>query len=220
MCGRWAVSFSAENLEERYGASLPGGRLRPSYNIAPTATVPTVTRNSPNRIIMMRWGLIPFWAKDEKIGYRLINARAESVRQKPAFRRSFASARCLVPASGFYEWQKREREKVPFYIRLRDTEIFSFAGLYDVWQDPQGREVTSFTIITTAPNKVVEPVHNRMPVVLEREDEDVWLDKVTPAEKLQSLLRPYARENNMEAYPVSERVNNPLHDSPENIRPA
>jgi putative SOS response-associated peptidase YedK len=165
----------------------------------------------------MRWGLIPSWAKEAAIGDKLINARGETVAEKPSFRGPFRRTRCLVPASGFYEWQKTASGKVPHFIHLVDDDLFAMAGLYDVWHDPAGEDVRSYTIITTGANAMMAPIHQRMPVILRREDEETWLDPDAPTEVLQTLLRPY--DGAMDAYPVSTRVNRPDQDDPGVIEP-
>ncbi len=216
MCGRYALILVGDGtLQRRFslGELLPD--TPPRYNVAPTQTLPVVVRHSPNRIEMMRWGLIPSWAKDASIGSRMINARAETVAEKPAYRKPLRSQRCLVPASGFYEWKREGAGKQPYFIHVKDEPLFAFAGLYDCWRDPNGQTVLSYTIITTAANAITAPVHDRMPVILQQEDEGTWLDPdVTEPGHLLSLLRPYsARE--MEAYPVSSAVNSPRNDTPD-----
>ena len=151
--------------------------LAPRFNAAPTQTLPVIVRQSPNHLALMRWGLVPSWAKDASIGSRMINARVETVAEKPAYGRLLRRQRCLVPASGFYEWKREGRRRTPFYFHLRDDAPFAFAGLWDVWTNPEGRgEVHSYTIVTCPANAVVAPVHDRMPVMLEREAEETWLD--------------------------------------------
>jgi len=139
----------------------------------------------------MRWGLIPFWAKDESIGKKMFNARSESVVEKPAFRKAYKTQRCLVPSNGFYEWKTENGKKVPYYFEVKDRPIFGFAGLFDIWEEPvSSKEVYSYTIVTTEPNEIVKPIHDRMPVILEKKNEDVWLDKTTSLIMLQELLFP------------------------------
>lgn len=194
----------------------------PRYNIAPTQSVPiVVSRENSRALVPMRWGLIPRWAKDPSIGNRLINARSESLSQKPAFRRSFQRRRCLVPADSFYEWQKKASgDKQPIRLTVGEGEIFAFAGLWDQWIHPDdGHRVCSFTIITTRPNDKVRPIHHRMPVILQREEEDLWLDPgVQDPVILRPLLGPCDSEN-MRIYPVSRMVNSPKNDQPECILP-
>jgi putative SOS response-associated peptidase YedK len=222
MCGRYSQSQSAEIIAQAFQVdNVPP--LKPRYNIAPTQSVPTVlqTSASTNRQFkMLHWGLIPSWAKDAKMGARLINARAETVAEKPAFRSAFRQRRCLVLADGFYEWQQQEekKQKQPFYFHLREKQPFAFAGLWEHWQDDAaGEEIESCTLLTTEANELMEPIHNRMPVILDPKDYDLWLDpKVKNSELLQPLLRPYATEE-MTAYRVSTAVNKPIHDTAECI---
>jgi putative SOS response-associated peptidase YedK len=218
MCGRYGF-VPGNNFDERFQVEHQQEPLLPSYNVAPGATMPVVVRNSPNRIELMKWGLIPFWAKDPKISYKTINARAETVASSPAFREAFKRRRCLVPASGFYEWQKTERGKLPYFIHLKETELFAFAGLYDVWKDAEGNELRTYTIITTIPNDLVQPIHNRMPVILHPDDEAMWIDpKMNDTKALRALLQPFPVAL-MEAYPVSRTVNTPAIDTPALIEP-
>lgn len=216
MCGRYAFIVVGDgSLQRRFSLEELLPAVPPRYNVAPTQTLPVIVRQSPNHIAMMRWGLISSWAKDASIGARMINARAETVAEKAAFRTPLRSHRCLVPASGFYEWKREGTSKQPYFIHLKDEPLFAFAGLYDRWRDPQGQDVWSYTIITTAANAITAPVHDRMPVILRREDEDKWLspDNTEP-EHLLPLLRPYPADA-MEAYPVSSAVNSPRNDAPD-----
>ncbi len=215
MCGRYAIVLVGDGtLQRRFSIEELLDDPAPRFNVAPTQTLPVITRNSPNRVEMMRWGLIPSWAKDAGIGSKMINARAETVAEKPAFRRSLRSRRCLVPASGFFEWKRDGESKTPHFIHLPDEPLFAFAGLYDVWRDPDGRTVQSYTVLTTQPNELMAEIHNRMPVILRREDEDEWLDPAnTEPEHLLPLLRPYPAHD-MAAYPVSRMVNSPMNDAP------
>lgn len=219
MCGRFTL-IQIEELPKRFEAEIIGEiTLKKRYNISPNQPVPIVFQESPNKIEEMVWGLIPHWAKDPKIGNELINARAESLLEKPAFKDSFLKRRCLVPADGFYEWKKEGKEKIPYYIKLKDNSIFAFAGLYDIWKREDGKLIKTFTIITTEPNDLVREIHNRMPVILRSEDEKIWINKEEKnITKLLSLLKPYPSEE-MEAYPVSKRVNNPSYDSEDLIKP-
>jgi len=220
VCGRFTIGEIKE-LVPRFSISnqIPD-MPRPRFNIAPTQDVPIVISRSPHQLVMMRWGLIPFWAKDPKIGSRMINARSETVAERPAFRASLKEHRCLVPTTGFYEWKPTGKGKVPFFIRRTDEKLFAMAGLYDHWKDPAGEEVLSFTILTTAANDLMAPIHDRMPVVLSREDEEKWV-RSSPLEdgELERMARPYP-SSQMEAYPVSRAVNDLTKDSEELIRPA
>ncbi len=217
MCGRYSF-VPNQDFAERFQVENQQLELLPRYNVAPGQAMPVITRNSPNRVEEMRWGLVPFWAKDPRIGNRMINARAETIAEKPAFRRPLAARRCLVPANGFYEWQRSEEGKIPHYIFLRDTDSFAFAGLYEIWKDDADNVLRTYTIITTTPNALMEPIHNRMPVILGREDEALWLDKAAEIPALLALLRPYPAEL-MDAYPVSRAVNSPANEGEALIEP-
>jgi putative SOS response-associated peptidase YedK len=217
MCGRYSF-VPNQNFAERFEVENQQLDLQTRYNVAPTQVMPVITRNSPNRVEEMRWGLVPFWAKDASIGNRMINARAETIAEKPAFRRALAARRCLVPASGFYEWQRSPEGKVPHYIFLPDADTFAFAGLYEIWKDDAGNVLKTYTIITTTPNELMAPIHNRMPVILRREDEALWLDKAAEVPDLLALLQPYPAEQ-MDAYPVSRAVNSPTNDDEALIEP-
>ncbi len=221
MCGRFTLSASATDLIQQFDlASLPS--WMPRYNIAPTQEVLTVLRlrDTPERQSrLLRWGLIPMWAEGPAVGSRMINARAETVATKPAFRRAFRERRCLILADGFYEWQRQDGRKQPFYIRLHDGRPFAFAGLWERWVPLDGQPLDSSTIITTKSNDLVGRIHQRMPVILAPEDYDLWLDpSLHEPERLQPLLRPHPAEE-MVAYPVSTRVNNPANDTPDCIVP-
>lgn len=226
MCGRFTLRSQADVLAEVFEL-VETPDISPRYNIAPTQPVPVIRQTSHmvgRRLEALRWGLIPTWADDPAIGSRMINARAETVSTKPAFRAAFHKRRCLVIADGFYEWQKVEPErgrsrprKQPHYIHLRDERPFAMAGLWEHWEGPDGSVIESCTIITTQPNEVVVPLHDRMPVILGASDYDMWLDPDNKRlDELQDLLRPCAADE-IEAYPVSTRVNSPATDSPDCI---
>ena len=212
MCGRYTLSAPAGDLAQLFGVSEEDLPLQPRYNVAPTQEVAAVLADGGGRRLeMLRWGLIPSWAKDPGIGARMINARAETVPEKPSFRKAFKERRCLIPADGFYEWQKTNGGKQPFYIRMQDGSPFAFAGLWETWNGDEG-ELRTCTIITTAPNELTGEIHNRMPVILDPEDHDLWLDPdFDQKDPLAELLRPYPADL-MEAYPVSRLVNSPRND--------
>jgi putative SOS response-associated peptidase YedK len=221
MCGRFSQAQIAELDREVFKLlSIPA--LPPRYNVAPTQEVAVVRQGSEaaeRSLDLLRWGLIPHWAKDPAIGNRMINARAESVADKPAFRDSFRERRCLVPSDGFYEWAKAKHGKQPYYVRVLGGKLFAFAGLWDRWRDPTGETRETFTIITTEPNELLRQVHNRMPVILAPEEYDSWLaPEATTAADLSKLLRPYPTEQ-MSYYPVSRYVNSPDNEGPECVRP-
>jgi putative SOS response-associated peptidase YedK len=221
MCGRFVRTTPLPVLAELFlfpeVAEQP-----PRYNIAPTQPVAAVRATGDPRhreLAFLRWGLVPSWAEDPKIGYRLINARAETAADKPSFRSAFRQRRCLIPADGFYEWQKAGAKKQPYFIGMADGKPFAFAGLWDHWEG-DGQVIESCTILTTSANEAVRPLHERMPVILPPEHYDQWLDpRMTKPELLQPLLGPYPAEA-LKIYPVNPVVNNPRNDSPQCLEPA
>jgi putative SOS response-associated peptidase YedK len=218
MCGRY-VFVPDNNLKDRFSLKNNIDSLVPNYNVSPGEFLPVIINDNGNMITLMRWGLIPSWAKDPNIAYRLINARADSVSFKPSFRTAFKHRRCLIPASGFYEWKKEGKHKQPYYFVLKDKSTFAFAGLWDQWLSPDGSEIQTYTIITTDPNSLVNSVHNRMPVILQKEDESIWLENNFENEdKYLSLLQPLP-ESLMKFYPVSPEVNQPVKNSADLIKP-
>ena len=220
MCGRFMLVSKMEDLQARFGFQAGQLELGPRYNVAPTQGVLTVVNDGHNRAEMMRWGLIPYWAKDASVGNRMINARAETLAQRSAFRRALERRRCLVPADGFYEWRRDGARSVPVYVALKSREPFGMAGLWEVWKAPTGEWVHSCTIITTRPNALIESIHDRMPVILPRQAEAHWLDHGSgDAGSLLGLLAPYPADE-MEAYAVSGRVNSPKYDDPACLTPA
>ena len=193
--------------------------LQPSFNVAPTDNVAVVLNNGVKQLVAMRWGLVPFWATDPKIASKHINARAETLTAKPAFKDAFKRRRCLVVADGFFEWQKQDATKTPLFIHLEPERPFGFAGLYEIWTPPLGEKLVTCTIITTEPNELVRPIHDRMPVILPKEAEDFWLDSaVEDHTRLLDLLQPY-QASDMSAFPVSKLVNSVKNNSPECIEP-
>jgi len=221
MCGRFTLATPEQDLVVQFNLpEIPD--LQPRYNIAPTQPVAAVrlpTAEGHRELVMLHWGLIPFWADDPGLGARMINARSETVADKPAFRAAFRRRRCLVPADGFYEWQKQNGAKQPFYIRMQDARPFGFAGLWERWQGKDGTVIESCTLLTTQPNELIRPLHNRMPVILHPHNYAVWLDpEVEDVDVLRRLLDPYP-SGEMEAYPVSRYVNAPQNEGPECIAP-
>ncbi|MCY3923587.1 MAG: SOS response-associated peptidase [Chloroflexi bacterium] len=217
MCGRYSLTADAEELARRFEFASDWRDLVPRYNIAPTQQVLAVVGGDDRRAGLMRWGLIPHWAKERKSGRPLINARAETVAERPAFRAAFRRRRCLVLADGFYEWQQTGGGKRPMRIVLESGEPFAFAGLWSVWTDPEGRRIPSCAIITTEANELVRPIHERMPVILPADAEAFWLDaEVDDPGALGSLLTPYPIEE-MDVYEVSSLVNSAANDGPEVI---
>ena len=217
MCGRYYFFTPADIVARRFGLAAPEA-LRPRYNIAPQSEAPVVlVREGTRRLVPMRWGLVPSWSKDAASAYRMINARAETAPEKPSFRGPFRRQRLLVPADGFYEWKREGETKRPFALRLASRDPFAMAGLWDRWKTPDRGELLSFTILTTSANGLVSQVHDRMPVILPRDAESVWLDPTESEAALKSLLVPYAGE--MEAVAIGKNVNNPRSDSPELLTP-
>ena len=212
MCGRYSLTADLGELAGRFEFDGDWEAFERRYNIAPTQEVLTVVGGETRRAGYMRWGLIPFWAKNASIGSRMINARAETVAEKPAFRNSLRRRRCLVLADGFYEWQRVGKTKRPYRIVMRSGEPFAFAGLWETWRDPEGTVIPSCTIITTTPNDLLKPIHNRMPVILPKDIEEFWLDEsVDDPIALGSVLTPYP-DDVMEAYEVSPLVNSAAND--------
>ncbi len=210
MCGRFALASLEKEIIEEFDISEPVSNYRQSYNIAPSQDI--VVMKESGKLVAMRWGLVPHWAKDEKIGYKMINARAESITEKPSFRKPFAKQRCLILASGFYEWKKDGKNKTPYYIHLKDNKPFSFAGIYDTWA-MGGKTVVSCTIITTSPNALMKKIHDRMPVIVARKDRRAWLED---SEHAKELLETFP-EKDLDVYEVSSLVNSPRNNSPECI---
>ena len=217
MCGRFTRSQNIPAIAKEFGVEQVSFDLGPSYNIAPTQKVGVVITDGVKQLVPMRWGLVPSWAKDPSIGNKMINARAETITEKASYRNAFKKRRCLVVADGFYEWQTIDGIKRPMYIRLKSGKPFGFGGLYEVWKSPEGEELTTCAIITTEPNELMSTIHQRMPVIIPGEDHDQWLDpKTDDRDRLLELLKPYPARD-MEAYPVSKRVNSPGYNSPECI---
>jgi putative SOS response-associated peptidase YedK len=218
MCGRYRLSRRKQIIEEHFDSASGEEDWSPRYNIAPTQPVPVIRQNpkEPRReLSLMRWGLIPSWAKDSSISAQMINARSETAATKPAFRDPLTSRRCLVPADGFYEWVRTGKAKQPYCFEVNDGELFAFAGLWDRWKDPNGQWIKSCSILTTTPNAVTSPVHDRMPVIIDRADYDLWLDPgMTNVEAASDLLKPYDART-MRSYPVSTRINHVANDDPE-----
>ncbi|MBF8963014.1 SOS response-associated peptidase [Pontibacter sp. FD36] len=214
MCGRYSVLPKAKG-NSRVAELLEKSMKEAHYNAAPSQSLPVVTIDKPDTIQYFSWGLQPFWAKDSKSIKRSINARAETLREKPSFRSLLKSKRCLVPADGFFEWQVTPQGKVPHRILLKNEELFSFAGLWDEFIDKSTGEILhTYTIITTDANDLVKPIHDRMPVILSPEAEELWLDEHETQDDLLSLLKPFEADK-MKEYPVSTLVNSPKNNMPE-----
>jgi len=214
MCGRFSVAKKAEDIEERFNAKMDKSYFRAVYNAAPSQRLPVITNEDSHSVSFFRWGLVPFWAKNISIGNKLINARAETLVEKPAFRAALKKKRCLVIADGFYEWMKTKEEKIPYRIVLKDNVLFAFAGLWDEWIDTEGKSLFSFTIITTTPNALMQTIHTRMPVILTKDAEQTWLNTSSDMSDALEALKPYSSEL-MQAYPVSKAVNSTMHNEPD-----
>jgi putative SOS response-associated peptidase YedK len=220
MCRRFVRRRSSSNLAEAFRVNDISDDLQPSFNVAPTHNVAVVLDDSERHLISMRWGLISSWASDPTIGRKLINAPAETLAQKAAFKNAFRNRRCLVVADGFYKWQKQKGTKTPLLIQLKSERPFGFAGLYETWTSPSGEIVSTCTIVTTEPNDIVRLIHDRMPVILATDVEDFWLDStVQDHRRLVDLLLPYPAEE-IEAYAVSPLVNSVKNDSIDCIEPS
>lgn len=209
MCGRFTL-FIDEDFYPRFRISeiIP---ITPNYNISPGQNSFVVIKDKEqNKLIKMRWGLIPHWAKDEKIGYKMINARAETVTNKPSFKKAYKTQRCIIPANGFFEWEKRNEKKIPHYFQLKEEKYLGLAGLYENWQNPQEKKIQTFTIITTTANTLVSRIHNRMPVILDKKEEDNWL-RNDDSKFLKDLLNP-VNDSYLKEYEVSTEVNNPRNN--------
>ena len=221
MCGRFTLTADPNDLREAFPWLNIPQNPTPRYNVAPTQPVAVIPNNGKQTLDYYNWGLVPFWAKDPSIGSRMINARSETLMEKPSFKSAFKRKRCLIPATGFYEWKAVEgqKTKTPMYIQLKTGKPFAFAGLWDRWESKEGSTILSCTIITTSPNELVGQIHNRMPVILNPENYSLWLETgEPPLEKLNQLLQPYP-EAEMQAYEVSRLVNKPDVDNPSLIHP-
>ncbi|NCC73284.1 MAG: SOS response-associated peptidase [Sphingobacteriia bacterium] len=219
MCGRYSFAPDLKIVNEHYDITVTDGDIQPNYNCAPSQLLPVITNENPGEMVLFRWGLIPFWAKDSAIGNKLINARSETITEKSSYRNAFRRRRCLVPADAFYEWKSMQgqKEKIPFRIYLPDQLIFSMAGIWEKWKSPDGKTVNSFSIITTSPNELMAEIHNRMPVILPQSSEKQWLNSDNEHDLLE-LLRPFPSQK-MSAYRISSLLNSPANNSKEIIQP-
>lgn len=212
MCGRASLTKNEKELELRFNATFYSEDIErynplPNYNLGPGQFHPVIMNQDPSHFQYLRWGLIPFWAKDEKNAYKMINARAESILEKPAFKSSFKSRRCLVPIDGFYEWKKSPQGiSLPYRFVQKNQEVFSLAGIWENWNSPEGKELFTFSVITVKANNIVGNIHARMPAILFPTEEKYWLDNDIKTDDLKELLRPYP-DNSMFGYPVSTKVN-------------
>jgi putative SOS response-associated peptidase YedK len=221
MCGRFTLTVDPADLQDVFGDYTFPSQFAPRFNIAPSQPVLAIPNDGKNKADFFIWGLIPSWSKDPSIGNRLINARGETIAEKPSFRGGFKYKRCLILTDGFYEWQAQPgtKIKIPHFIHMKDRKPFAFAGLWDEWHSPEGSSILSCTIITTEPNKLMAGIHNRMPVILDSKDYNIWLDAApqTPA-NLFPLIKPFPADK-MSAYPVSTLVNSPANDKAELVVP-
>ncbi|MBN1429517.1 MAG: SOS response-associated peptidase [Anaerolineae bacterium] len=221
MCGRFTLMLDANGLQVAFPTFTPPPMVAPRYNIAPTQPVLAIANDGKSKIDFFLWGLIPSWAKDPSMGARMINARAETLAEKPSFKNAYKRRRCLIPADGFYEWQKGpdSKDRTPMFIHRQDRQPFAFAGLWETWH-PGDENILSCAIITTTANPLMAPIHDRMPVILPQSAWEEWLDPVEqPPAELDKFLRPYPA-NEMAAYPVSTLVNSAANDRPECVLPA
>ncbi|MFO7322856.1 MAG: SOS response-associated peptidase [Chloroflexota bacterium] len=219
MCGRFTLTADPQVMRDMFGLTTVPEGIEPRYNVAPTQPVAVITNEDPTTLTFHRWGLVPSWSKDIAIGNKLINARAETAHEKPSFRAAFRRRRCLIPTNGFYEWQTANGDKRPHFIYLRDEPVFAFAGLWEIWYSPDGDELRTCTILTTAANDLLRPLHERMPVILKRENYADWLEPgEAPIEALIPLMKPYDPDK-MALYEVSRMVNRATVDTPELIEP-
>ena len=221
MCGRFTLTVDPSELQEAFEHYSFPKKFAPRFNISPTQPVLAIPNDAKNKADFFLWGLIPSWSKDPTIASKLINARGETIAEKPSFRGGFKYKRCLIPVDGFYEWKanSNQKTKTPYFIHMKDRSPFAFAGLWDEWHSPDGDSIRTCTIITTEPNELMSSLHNRMPVILDSKDYDKWLDPTpqTP-ENLLHLIKPF-RADKMSAYPVSTLVNKPSNDVPECVVP-
>jgi putative SOS response-associated peptidase YedK len=217
MCGRYTQTLDLKKIVNQFGITQADlSRVQPSHNIAPSQPVAVIHREKENlRLDAMKWGLVPAWAKDPGIGNRMINARSETLTEKPSFRGPFKNSRCLIPADGFFEWKREGRLKQPYYIRLKSKEVFTFAGLWSYWMGSDGSELLSCAIITGTPNELIKPIHHRMPIILPEARREEWMDlTLHDVGQLLTMLQPYPSDD-MEAYPISTFVNSPANNSSE-----
>ena len=215
MCGRFQLSVKGKQISERFDVEVFEEMYSPNFNCAPSQKLAVITNTAPKKLSFFQWGLIPFWAKDPQMGVKLINTRSETINEKPAFRQAFEKRRCLIPVNGFYEWRKSD--KTPFRIFLKNEKLFALAGIWETWKDGEDRPINTFSIITTSPNSLMKNIHDRMPVILPPEHEEIWLkeEKIT---QLRKLLIPFD-STKLDAYPISKKVNSPKNNGAEIVVP-
>ena len=215
MCGRFALYSSFQAIKDYADLLNDNNEIEANYNVAPGQEIPILINNNQQNVLRLcKWGLIPFWAKDENIGNKLINTRSETIAEKPSFKYAFQRRRCLIPANGFYEWKKENKQ--PYYITLQNRELFSFAGIWEIWKSPAGKQIYSCSIITTLPNEKLTSIHHRMPVILKKEQEKNWL-LLDDQTLLLKLLISYPKEETL-FHPVSLEVNSAKNNYPELIK--
>jgi putative SOS response-associated peptidase YedK len=211
MCGRFLISKKVDEITERFHVEVEEDKYAPIYNAAPSQLLPVINNAGVNQLKFYKWGLIPFWAKDPGIGNKMINARSETLSEKPAFKHLLKAKRCLIVADGFYEWKKTTQGKTPMCIRLKNNDLFAMAGLWDCWKDAEGRNVHSFCIITCEANDFMKPIHQRMPVIFTQNQERLWLDDQASETVVKSMLKPLD-SSFLHAYEVSNKLNNPRNN--------
>jgi putative SOS response-associated peptidase YedK len=216
MCGRFAMPVPISKIAAAFEVDDNDCQAQPGCNIAPGRIIAVIIRDTGRKLVGFKWGLVPSWAKDPAMGYKMINARAETIHKKPGFRKPFQKHRCLIIAAGFFEWQKTGKGKKPYYIKTKTNDLFCFAGLYDIWHAPDNTRLATCTIITTSAAPSLQTIHDRMPVIVKPEDQPLWLDAGAKQTRLLPLLKPYP-DNDLEFYQVSNQVNSPKNDSPECI---
>ena len=212
MCGRYTITLSDGEISDYFNANFSEDFF-PNFNSAPTQHLPVITNDKQNIIQLFRWGLIPSWAKDQSIGNKMINSRVETITEKPSFKKAFQSRRCLVIADSYYEWKNQEDGKTPYRIKLKDSKVFAFAGIWETWH----KNIKTFSIITTEAEKELVQIHNRMPIILPFENIKCWLDDSLDQESALALLNENVKTG-FEVYEVSRKVNSPINNSPELIR--
>ena len=217
MCGRYSFAQLSSEVEKRFKIHVDGNTYVARYNNAPGQKLGVITNQSPNKLSLHHWGLLPSWAKDPRMAFKMINARGETLQEKPAFKEAFSSKRCLVPADGFYEWKKHGKQNIPHYVCLKSKEMFAFAGLWEEWKDAEGKIKNTFTIVTITSNKLMKPLHPRMPVILTPHLEKEWLENSNIAD-LQKIIQPYDTLK-MEVFEVSTQINKVENNDPSLILP-
>jgi len=219
MCGRFTLTVDTQSIQRAFNLDSADGWLGPRYNIAPSQQTPVISNRDPGKLSFMKWGLVPSWAKDPKIGYRMINARSETAAEKPSFRTAFKRRRCLIPADGYFEWAKQGKKKTPMYITHAERDLFAFAGLWESWKQPDESWLHTCAILTTRANEKIEPIHHRMTVILEPQDYELWLAprELSPAEWLPLMMGP--TPDQLQYHEVSTQVNKPVNDNPTVIMP-